>query len=102
MRLVELDGNRISHMYEIHDAFAAALHFPEYYGRNLDALYDCLTDLHEETVVGISAPSALKEKLVSHYGRLMNLLSQVEEDNPFIRVVVFPDEAVPDEVNIEQ
>jgi RNAse (barnase) inhibitor barstar len=27
------------------DAIGAALRFPAWYGRNLDALYDCLTDL---------------------------------------------------------
>jgi RNAse (barnase) inhibitor barstar len=27
------------------DAIGAALSFPEWYGRNLDALYDCLIDL---------------------------------------------------------
>jgi RNAse (barnase) inhibitor barstar len=27
------------------DAIGAALSFPSWYGRNLDALYDCLTDL---------------------------------------------------------
>ncbi|QFU92831.1 Barstar (barnase inhibitor) [Amycolatopsis sp. YIM 10] len=27
------------------DAIAAALDFPDWFGRNLDALYDCLTDL---------------------------------------------------------
>jgi RNAse (barnase) inhibitor barstar len=27
------------------DAIAAALSFPDWFGRNLDALYDCLTDL---------------------------------------------------------
>ncbi|HJT03700.1 MAG TPA: barstar family protein [Pseudonocardiaceae bacterium] len=27
------------------DAIGAAMNFPAWYGRNLDALYDCLTDL---------------------------------------------------------
>jgi len=30
---------------ELHDAFASALDFPEYYGRNLNALADCLYDV---------------------------------------------------------
>ncbi len=28
---------------EIHDLLARALNLPDYYGRNLDALWDCLT-----------------------------------------------------------
>ena len=27
--------------------------FPEYYGNNLDALYDCLTDISEPTAIGL-------------------------------------------------
>lgn len=30
---------------QLHKALAEALRFPEWYGNNLDALYDCLTDL---------------------------------------------------------
>ncbi len=33
------------------DAVGAALRFPDYYGRNLDALYDCLTDLTQPTAL---------------------------------------------------
>lgn len=30
---------------QFHAAIAAALSFPDWYGHNLDALYDCLTDI---------------------------------------------------------
>ena len=30
---------------QLHKALAEALRFPQWYGNNLDALYDCLTDL---------------------------------------------------------
>ena len=46
-----IDGREIQDRRQLHEALAAQLHFPEWYGKNLDALYDCLTDVHEETVI---------------------------------------------------
>ncbi|MCU1681165.1 MAG: hypothetical protein JWQ81_1904 [Amycolatopsis sp.] len=40
-----VDGERALDKLSTLDAVAAALSFPDYFGRNLDALYDCLTDL---------------------------------------------------------
>ena len=34
-----------------HDALAQALSFPDYYGRNLDALHDCLTEVGDTQLV---------------------------------------------------
>lgn len=35
---IEIDG--------FYDEISRAFRFPDYFGRNLDALYDCLTELH--------------------------------------------------------
>jgi hypothetical protein len=40
-----VDGSVMSTKVLALDAIGAALSFPEHYGRNLDALYDCLRDL---------------------------------------------------------
>jgi RNAse (barnase) inhibitor barstar len=40
-----LDGSRMRDKRRMLDGIATALSFPEWSGRNLDALYDCLTDL---------------------------------------------------------
>jgi RNAse (barnase) inhibitor barstar len=40
-----VDGETVRSKADALDAIGAALDFPAYYGRNLDALFDCLTDL---------------------------------------------------------
>lgn len=40
---MQLDGKLIKE--KGHDYLMDALDFPDYYGKNLDALYDCLTEI---------------------------------------------------------
>lgn len=40
---MELDGKLIKK--DGHDYLKEVLNFPDYYGKNLDALYDCLTEI---------------------------------------------------------
>lgn len=42
---VILDFREVRYYQEIHRIIKEALDFPEWYGENLDALWDCLTDL---------------------------------------------------------
>ncbi|CCK26682.1 Barstar (barnase inhibitor) [Streptomyces davaonensis JCM 4913] len=44
-RVVELDAGRWAAAADMHRDIAAALEFPDYYGKNLDALNDCLRDV---------------------------------------------------------
>ena len=40
-----LDGKLIKDREMLHGILAAQPEFPDWYGRNLDALHDCLTDM---------------------------------------------------------
>ncbi len=42
MKICSLEGERIIDRDKLHVILAAKLQFPGWYGRNLDALYDCL------------------------------------------------------------
>lgn len=42
----------------LYDRIAVSFDFPDYFGRNLDALFDCLTDLSEDTCVALVLPKA--------------------------------------------
>ncbi|MBK9960590.1 MAG: barstar family protein [Saprospiraceae bacterium] len=40
-----IDGNNCDTYKSLYDEFAKVLQFPDYFGNNMDALYDCLLDL---------------------------------------------------------
>ncbi len=47
MTTVRIDGATITDWASFHDAFAEALGFPSFYGRNMNAWIDCLSYLDE-------------------------------------------------------
>ena len=47
--LILCDFERLSTADAVYDYLTEELCFPEYFGRNLDALHDCLTDLASPT-----------------------------------------------------
>jgi ribonuclease inhibitor len=55
MKQIILNGNLLSDAATVHDYLMEMLEFPKYYGKNLDALYDCLTDL-EPVEITIQLP----------------------------------------------
>lgn len=45
MKETTIDCSNIRSREDLHRLFQEALSFPEWYGSNLDALYDCLTEI---------------------------------------------------------
>lgn len=69
----------------LHDVIAAVFSFPSWYGRNLDALYDLLTDISEDTCVCISAPG---QDLPSDVRKALTVFSDAADDNPHLRLAI--------------
>ena len=47
MALIKIDTRRITDWGTFHEAFAAALGFPDFYGRNMNAWIDCMSYVDE-------------------------------------------------------
>ena len=88
MRQAILDGAALRTRGQVHDALAAQLDFPAWYGGNLDALYDCLTDLTEETSIILLHSQALTETLGTSYGRFCRVLTDAAAENPNLHIQI--------------
>lgn len=86
MKKCILDGERIVHKNQLHDTLAGSLGFPEWYGRNLDALYDCLTDIREEAEICILQMPLLEEKLGRYAVLLLKVLKDAAGENTAIHL----------------
>ena len=59
--LILCDFERLGTPEAVYDYLTRELDFPAYFGRNLDALHDCLTDVSTPTrlvLTGTASPSA--------------------------------------------
>ena len=74
-----LNFTDITHYLEIHEIIQRDLDFPDYYGKNLDALWDCLTDQLLSGITNIEIYGI--EKLVSfnnYHERLIRVFHDVK------------------------
>lgn len=53
MNNITLKLDKFSKREELHSYLKKKMKFPDYYGENLDALFDCLTDISTDTAVDI-------------------------------------------------
>ncbi len=59
----ELDGAKLRTLPEAHAYLRETLALPAYYGENLDALFDCLTERTNETLLFVTHAQLAHPKL---------------------------------------
>ena len=84
VRKVILDCEKLLQRKQAHLYLAEMLDFPDYYGKNLDALYDCLTELGECTIV-LEGEDVLQRS--EGYGaKVLKVLKEAANENPGLKL----------------
>ena len=88
MKKVTIDLRNIETPRAMHVYMAYVMNFPSYYGRNLDALYDMLTEIGEPTQMMIRRPADLPDEMKALFPRLSLVLHDAQTENENLQVFV--------------
>lgn len=86
MPALDIDCSTVVSLDQIHDIISSELSFPSWYGRNFDALHDCLTDISVETVIRLNNFSRLYESIGRKADILKRVLTKASEENTSLSV----------------
>jgi len=73
---VILDARKMDEKESAHQYLKRIFGFPEYYGNNLDALYDCLSEINDLNVHIIHAQDA-----DNYFPRILSVFEDLEDAN---------------------
>lgn len=88
MREIRLDGRAMTTREMAHDMLSQALSLPPYYGRNLDALHDCLTDIAQPTRITLRHASSMTEAQGRYGEQLLRVLRDAATENGNLTVSI--------------
>ena len=89
MKIVILDAKKMLETENRHEYFAKKFDLPEHYGRNLDALFDCLCEINEPTLIKLKNKNALDSATKES---LTQLFRDVCNENELVKFELVKDE----------
>ena len=84
MKQCIVDCSAVRNPEEFHDYLVGVLTLPDWYGTNLDALYDCLTSITEETHITLLHFDQLEDM----YAGFRDVFEDAADSNPRIQITI--------------
>ena len=81
---IYLEGSLLNRRDEAMERLGRALCLPEWWGRNLDALHDCLTEPGEPTALVLAHRAEMEGTIFGR--RLLRVLEDAAAENPFLQL----------------
>ena len=76
-----LDGTKMTSVEAAHKYIKDTFGFPDFYGRNLDALYDMLTEICEHILIQISNAGSITANMGDYGENLIAAFEDAAENN---------------------
>lgn len=90
--VLNLDGKLLKSKEELHSTIQWQLGLPDYYGRNLDALWDVLSTWSTPLQIAVTNEAELKLHLAQYAENLLQLLQDAAQENAVITLKsIFPE-----------
>lgn len=86
MQEVYLNGRDYESPEELHEFLAKELEFPEYYGGNLSALYDMLTELGDDTRIVVDLSGVEDDAMLDMLERIAEVMTDAADENAYLEV----------------
>ena len=88
MIILNLDGSILKSKEELHNTVFYQLALPDYYGRNLDALWDVLSTWSVPLRIEVTHTELLKRHLADYADALLELLHDAAAENNTITLII--------------
>lgn len=82
MKQIILSAKQMTSRERAHSHIQEAMDFPDHYGENLDALWDMLMEIGEETQIFLEDGDLLQENLGEYAEGLLDTFAEACEENP--------------------
>lgn len=86
MYSIILDATQMNTRESAHKYLSSMLEFPDYYGENLDALFDCLTEIGQETELVLRLFDEYEKN--EYLNKIVKVMKEAHMENPHLHITL--------------
>lgn len=89
MQKIIIDGKHVNNINQLHDILKKELNLPDYYGKNFDALWDCLTGwVTLPLIIEWKNFQKSKNNLGGEVEKILHILLKAEQELPGLKIEI--------------